>query len=120
YHMNDLHTYNCSWGLWLHMKTDRVLIPNYLFEEFYPGGSQQLYNGWNFVGYPSLTNRNIATALSGIDGYYDKVEHYDAASGQWQTYDGPGGETDTLTSIEMGRGYWIHCTNDVQWDITYV
>ncbi|UCF08697.1 MAG: right-handed parallel beta-helix repeat-containing protein, partial [Thermoplasmata archaeon] len=29
YHMNDLHTYNCSWGLWLHMKTDRVLIPNY-------------------------------------------------------------------------------------------
>ncbi|UCF08696.1 MAG: right-handed parallel beta-helix repeat-containing protein [Thermoplasmata archaeon] len=122
YHMNDLHTYNCSWGLWLHMTAGTVLVPNYFFDEFYPTHENPIYlhKGWNFVGYPSLTNRNIATALSSISGHYDKVEHYDAASGQLQTYDGPGGETDTLFSMEMGRGYWIHCTNDVQWTIGYV
>jgi hypothetical protein len=28
--------------------------------------SIQLYEGWNFVGYPSLTNKTVGDALSGI------------------------------------------------------
>ncbi|UCF07954.1 MAG: hypothetical protein JSW28_09995, partial [Thermoplasmata archaeon] len=113
------HVYNCSWGLWLHMTAENTLMPDYLFDELYPSSSLPLYKGWNFVSYPSVQPRTTADALGYISGgNWDRVEHYDAQSG-WLIYDGPGGETDTLTNMEAGRGYWIHCTQDATWDLPY-
>jgi hypothetical protein len=66
-------------------------------------------------GYPSVENRAIDTALAGVP--YDMVQTYDAITGQWLGYDGSSG---SLTQMEMGRGYWIHCTASSIWQVDYV
>jgi hypothetical protein len=74
-----------------------------------------LEQGWNFVGYPSVTTRLINDALGGVT--YDIVQTYDAVTGQWLSYNGSSG---SLSQMEMGRGYWIHCTASSMWQVDYV
>jgi hypothetical protein len=116
---NDLELIHGGMGLWIHMKNDAVFIPDHtdpttvpLFPGYF---SIQLEPGWNFVSYPSITTLPIDSALTGVP--YDMVETYDAKTDQWLSYDGSSG---FLTQMEMGRGYWIHCTGFYLWDIDYV
>ncbi|UCE73801.1 MAG: fibronectin type III domain-containing protein, partial [Methanomassiliicoccales archaeon] len=114
---NDL-TYIESWmGLWVHMLNDDVLIPDHYDPTTMPmweGSTIPLESGWNFVGYPSVRTRSIGSALSGVS--YDLVQAYDAATDQWLSWDGTSGD---LTHMEMGRGYWIHCTDTSEWQVDY-
>jgi hypothetical protein len=70
--------------------------------------------GWNLVGYPSIQTRSVNDALAGVP--YDMIQTYDAESGQWLSNNGTSGN---LTQMEMGRGYWIHCTGSYSWQVAY-
>jgi hypothetical protein len=119
---NDLSIMHSGRGLWIHMKNDAVLIPDHkdpTTNSMFPGYTPiDLEPGWNFVGYPSVTTSLIGDALTGVP--YDMVQTYDAFTHQWLSYDPGSYSTDTLTQMEMGRGYWIHCTASHLWEIDYV
>ena len=104
-------------ALWLHVTTDTVLTPNYMYDDMLIGTIDiPLVEGWNFVGYYSVIQRNIDDALSSIAGSYDMVEHYDAFSDLWLRYDGSSGPLDTM---EPTKGYWIHMTQADVWSMPY-
>jgi hypothetical protein len=114
---NDLTVITDIDGLWILMKNDAVLIPNHkdpTTDPMFNVSMVGLEAGWNFVGYPSVYTRSINYALAGVP--YDLVQTYDAASGQWLSYDGTSG---SLTQMEVGRGYWIHCTTSHNWQVAY-
>jgi hypothetical protein len=112
---NDLKQIIPQNGFWIHMKNDAVFIPDYSIP---PMLTVNLVAGWNFVGYPSVTDRLVTDALSGVP--YDMVQTYDAASGQWLSYDPGGYSLDNLSQMEMGKGYWIHATSAYGWSISYI
>jgi hypothetical protein len=67
-----------------------------------------LCQGWNLVGYPAHDERSLATALASISGKYERVMSFDAAAGDWQSYNtGNPSYANTLTMLQPGRGYWI-------------
>jgi hypothetical protein len=119
---NDLNIIQYGRGLWIHMKNDAVFTPDHEdpnTNPMFPGSTPiQLEPGWNFVGYPSMTTLPINNALAGVP--YDMVQTYDAVTDQWLSYDIGTYSTDTLTQMEMGRGYWIHCTAFHLWIVDYV
>lgn len=117
---NDLNWILPEMGLWILMNNESTLIPDQILPD--PEGPPYvvlLLEGWNFVGYPSAETRTVADALAGIS--YSLVMTYDAATGDWLENDGPGGETDTLIHMEMGRGYWIYSTSTLEqeWSLPY-
>jgi hypothetical protein len=105
---NDLIELYPDYGIWIKMKNDAVFTVNHNI----PGSGDptlpiNIMYGWNFVGYPSVITRTVDQGLSSI--VWDEVQMYDAATDTWYFNDGPGGDTDTLTDMETGRGYWVHC-----------
>ncbi len=70
-----------------------------------------LYAGWNLVGYPSLTQASIVTALAGTG--YDAVEGFDAVE--------PYRLTPLAGSYMMkpGEGYWVHVPADTTWTVNW-
>jgi hypothetical protein len=120
---NDLLDLDEVHGFWIHMKNDTVLIPDHedpTKDILFPGYTTVLLQrGWNFVGYPSVTNRNVVDALLGVP--YDMVKTYDASTHQWLSYDPGGYSTDNLSQMEIGKGYWIHVTSNFHmWNVDYV
>jgi hypothetical protein len=112
---NDLDTIGPPTGLWIHMKQDALFILDHMVPPSPPPDSWiQLAPGWNFVGYPSVENRAIDTALAGVP--YDMVQTYNESSGMWDSWNGVVGNLDTM---ELGKGYWIHVTTGFLWIVTY-
>jgi len=69
--------------------------------------------GWNLVSTPFIpTSTAIATVLSSVLNNMSIVWYYDASSSSWQFYDGAEGATDTLSTFEDGKGYWISMSDD--------
>ncbi|UCD91743.1 MAG: hypothetical protein JSV43_05745 [Methanobacteriota archaeon] len=95
--VNSLSTVNHMMGMWVTTDTDTYVD----FTGTIPGVTVDitLSEGWNLVGYPSMTDRTVGDALSGIT--YDRIEGYD-----------PGGpyhlrqmtDADWMTA---GQAYWI-------------
>jgi len=96
-------------GLWVHTTsaptlelTGRPLVSDVTLT---------LCTGWNLVGYPSTTERDVATVLAPINGKFDLVEGYDGTNpgNPWLIYD-PAAPSfvNTLTQFHPGKGYWIH------------
>jgi hypothetical protein len=71
-----------------------------------------LYQGWNMVGYPSLTDHNRTLSLNnlvfGIE--VDCIQWFDSSTKTWHFLD----ESD---SFVVGRGYWFHTTTDCTWEV---
>lgn len=63
----------------------------------------ELSNGWNFIGYPSMSARSPAS----IYGTARVVWGYE--NGQWKFYTPlPGYSSNTLDSLKPGNGYWVY------------
>jgi hypothetical protein len=118
--LNDLISVNIIQGFWILMKNDAILIPAHMDPTTDPifvanGGSTavDLVAGWNFVVYPSVVNRLVGPALTGVT--YDIVWAFDGT--QWDYNDGVSGG---LAQFELGMGYWIHCPSIGTWNVDYV
>jgi hypothetical protein len=118
---NDLTYLYPDSGIWIKMKNDAILeVNHHIPQSGDPAYIIDIEFGWNFVGYPSVTTRTVTQALSSI--VWDMVQMYDAATDTWYFNDGPGGDTDTMTQMELGRGYWIHCPLETGgiWSLSYI
>ncbi|UCE72922.1 MAG: hypothetical protein JSV56_07750, partial [Methanomassiliicoccales archaeon] len=69
-----------------------------------------LRKGWNMVGFPSRGNKNRTVGLNNLDFgvEVDAIWAFDGATKDWE-YIGPS------DSFILGKGYWIHATQDCTW-----
>ena len=122
---NDLTDITRIMGLWIYITTPGGTVlevdgeaPLGTFVNQIP-----LSQGWNFVGYPSVTQRTPNQALiseGGLAPNFRVVWHYDADASQWTGWD-QGSETpDNLSFMNPGDGYWIFMDAPDIWDIQYV
>ena len=105
---NDLTDIDNTRGIWIRMSSPGTLtvsgtMPNTT--------SISLSPGWNLIGYPAQTSREVATALSSINGKYASVWGYNAADtgDPLKVYDVvvPSYVND-LTQLQPGWGYWVN------------
>ena len=111
-HMNDLNQINHTMGIWIHLtdSEDTVLVLN----GTRPSSPQfiSLKKGWNMVGYPSLSNKVRTNALNNLifDTHVDSIWTFNASTQKWQ-------EMGSSDYFELGKGYWIHATQDCVWEV---
>ena len=107
---NDLYQLNETMGFWIHITQpgDTIFVYN---------GTQPIINqtidlspGWNFVGFPSLNNKNRTNALNNIDfgSDVDAIWTYNATTQKWK-------EITASDNFEVGRGYLIHSKVTKTW-----
>jgi parallel beta-helix repeat protein len=111
-HLNDFTDINHTIGFWIHItEPDGVL---YAYPGIPPTSNQSipLHPGWNIVGYPSLSNRNRTVALNNLTFglEVDAIWTFNAATKNWVEVIGGG-------NFEIGRGYWIHATQECEWEV---
>lgn len=110
-HMNDLKNLNHTIGFWIHINVSGgTLLPT--IGESPTATNISLNQGWNLVGYPSFSNKNIATALNNLifNTDVDAIMTYNAASQRWERI----GESGYFL---VGRGYYIHAKTDCVWEV---
>jgi hypothetical protein len=111
-HLNDLECIGHRMGFWIHVTKPGGILLQY--SGIIPSENQSitLKQGWNLVGYPSLTNKSRAIALNNLtfDGEIDAIWTYNASSQKWEQI----GEFDWF---ERGRGYYIHAKSKCEWEV---
>ncbi len=78
--------------------------------------------GWNLVGFPAGTAREVPDALATIDGQFSIVFEYDASvsPGLWRSYSTsapPFGNT--LAALRPTFGYWVKATEPCVLSVAY-
>lgn len=73
-----------------------------------------LVQGWNLVGYPSLSVKNVSTSFSSISGTLRQVRTYNNTGGVYIVYNNPGG---SLTTTDPGQAYWINVSAASTWTV---
>ncbi len=107
---NDLFKINETMGLWVHITQPGDTI--FIYNGVQPSVNQSitLYQGWNLVGYPSLTIYNRTDGLNNIDfdNDVDAIWTHNATTQTWK-------EITASDNFEMGRGYWMHSKVTKTW-----
>jgi hypothetical protein len=108
--LNTLWTIDHHMGFWVHITEPGGVLFEYSGDP--PGliGAITLYKGWNAVGYPASQNMQRDATLNplayGIE--VDSIWYFDAEDQTWR-------EMDRNGYFVLGRGYWIHATQDCVW-----
>jgi parallel beta-helix repeat protein len=111
-YMNDLKTIDHTMGFGIQITEPGGVV--FDFKGTPPTSNQTipLYEGWNMVGYPSLSNQYRPDALNnlvfGIE--VDAVWTYNSGAQKWE-------EVGDLNYFVVGKGYWIHATQDCVWEM---
>ena len=112
--LNDLSLLNNFMGLWILMNSSATLnvagdVPS--------ATPIQLFKGWNFIGYPSLSARGNTS----LPGEVDYIYYYNASdpSDPWKAWDSGGFTPDDLTQLRTGQGFWVHCSADTTWVVDW-
>jgi len=111
---NDLAQLSVERGYWVEVSDDVEVTVN---GRVYYGMTIPLRQGWNFIGYPALTERSLESALDGIASFVELVWHYRAqdAADPWKRYDPSASPwSNDLTRLSPGEGYWILVKQDCQ------
>ena len=100
-------------GYWLYSESGQdLIITGYKTAE-----AIDLYEGWNLVGYNSLTAMDIGTVLSSLNGTI-LVYAYNTSNNSWNIYNSEGlWFLNTFTEMFPGRGYWLRSDTDQTWVI---
>lgn len=104
--IDTLSTMDYSVGFWLSVTAGSQLT---FAGSVLPQFSIQLKRGWNLVGFPSSTSRQISGVLAGVP--YLSVEGYDMAPPYFLR------DYAANENMEPGRGYWIEVASDTIWTI---
>lgn len=110
--LNDLKEINHIMGVWIHITKPGGVTFSYEGSEPIRNQKVTLYEGWNLVGYPSLSNRKRTIALNNIlfGSDIDSIWTYNAVTQKWEN-------VGALTYLEVGRGYWIHAKTTCVWEV---
>ncbi|UCE38360.1 MAG: hypothetical protein JSW00_03745 [Thermoplasmata archaeon] len=111
-HLNDLDAINHTIGFWIYITEQGGTNLVVLGDKLNLNQTIKLHPGWNMVGYPSLSNKNITVGLNNLNFTedIDAIISYDAFSKKWEKM----GEEDYF---QIGRGYYIHAKNECVWDV---
>ncbi|MBI2914022.1 MAG: hypothetical protein HYY03_08890, partial [Chloroflexi bacterium] len=104
--LNTLTAIDVAMGVWVNMKEAATLTATGT-----PPGTTEIpvYEGWNFIGYPSSQARDVPDVLAGVS--YNSAWAYDPslAPSPWQSYDPNVPDfLNTLQQFEPGRGYALN------------
>jgi hypothetical protein len=108
--LNTLDTIDHRIGFWVHIIEHGGVLLEYSGSP--PGltGVINLHTGWNAVGYPASGNYQRDMALNsltyGVD--VDSIWYFDTGNQTWR-------EVGPSDHFVIGRGYWIHATQDCVW-----
>ncbi len=104
---NTLSTVDHKMGMWIISSTDTYVD----FSGTIPGVTVdiQLEAGWNLVGYPSITDRTVLDALSGVT--YDSIEGFDSTAPYYLR------ELAGNDWVTAGQAYWIHVSFAQTWSV---
>jgi hypothetical protein len=106
YVIQDLVTLSRKEGYWIEMKApEEILIPGGLRVPT----SIDLSDGWNLVGYPTNTSKNITISLLSLYGNYSEVRSFNPATQSFLSHTPPAGGG--LTTTDPYQGYWIKINN---------
>ena len=112
---NSLTDLDHNMGFWVRVSRPVALI----VEGTVPNSTMiPMCEGWNLVGYPSETTRDVLATLSGVS--FDLAYAYDAfATGNpWQKYDvNAAPYANSLTEMTSARGYWIRTSANGGWTV---
>ncbi len=110
--MNDLKNLDHTMGFWIHITAPGGTT--FVLNGTLPSTPQYIpiHQGWNLVGYPSLSNKNRTNALNNLtfDTHVDAIWTFDAEYQKWM-------EIKDKDYFEVGRGYWIHAKTDCVWEV---
>jgi len=98
----------------INFDADRAAVANFTILRL------NLKEGWNLVSVPrELENPSIEAVFEGITTV-DRIYYYDPTSGwKWAIYsDGSWDTSGGLTTIDDGKGYWIHATAETNVTLT--
>jgi hypothetical protein len=120
--LNDLTNLNRNMGIWIYITNPAgtTLYVNGTAQEIGYINQITLYSGWNFVGYPSLIERDVGNF--NLPPGVDVVQWYNTSSRLWENWD-PGTyyDPDTLTKMKPGQGFWVHLKGVAEvWSLEYV
>ncbi|MFQ6107270.1 MAG: M14 family zinc carboxypeptidase [Thermoplasmata archaeon] len=101
---NDLTVANETMALWIDVPQDVNLDVEGVIA---PTTKIHLFKGWNFVGYPSLSDRRLLDALAGVPTI--EVQTYDPSPPYYLKEMSPG------QYFRTGAGYWILVSEDTNW-----
>jgi parallel beta-helix repeat protein len=109
---NDLSEIYDTMSFWIHITQPGDTI--FLYNDTPQTKNQTiiLHEGWNLVGYPSLTGYNRTEGLNNLTfgQEIDLIQWYDASTQTWHDL----GEEDYFIP---GKGYWIHAKADCEWEV---
>jgi parallel beta-helix repeat protein len=112
-HLNDLDDIEHRMGVWIHFTEPGKVLFEY--QGTLPSHNQtiQLHKGWNMVGYPSLSRRTRTEGLNNLTfgTHVDAIWTYDPSIQKWVEMD------QAQDHFLLGRGYWIHTTQECEWDV---
>ncbi|UCE39135.1 MAG: right-handed parallel beta-helix repeat-containing protein [Thermoplasmata archaeon] len=111
-HLNDLDNLNHTMGFWIYITEPGGVLFRYLGTQPTENQSITLYQGWNMVGYPSLSIKNRTTALNNLNFTedVDAIWTYNSRVQRWEKM----GPSDYF---EVGRGYYIHAKSKCDWEV---
>lgn len=81
-----------------------------------------LEQGWNMISLPvEPESYDVADVFASVDGSYDLVYAFDAAQGEWLTYDvNLPPQANSLTTLDATMGLWVHMTQAATLSVTGV
>ncbi len=104
---SKIKTMDIRTGYWIKMKN----LTAYLNESGSDPGtvSINLGVGYNLIGFPSKTQRNVSSVMSSIAGKYEKIWKWDSAHATFKAYDPgiPAEFNSDFGNMTPGQGYWI-------------
>jgi hypothetical protein len=114
---NTLVTLDETMGIWIKMTEAAGLTVN----GDSPGTSHiSLKNGWNLVGYPSATAKDLPAVMGAAAFTHIFSYHASDLTDPWKMYDtGAPAYANDLKALASGWGYWVHLSSDFPWDVDY-
>jgi parallel beta-helix repeat protein len=111
-HFNDLDAINHKNGFYIHVKNQMGILFEYFGTQPISPQIIPIYQGWNMVGYPSLSFHNRTEGLNNLNFGDDinAIQWYDAGTKSWHYMD----QNDTFVP---GRGYWFHSKVTLWWEV---
>ncbi len=67
-----------------------------------------LSTGWNFISFSKAPPADVSTALADVYAHVATVWGWDGQNQAWKRWKPSGGASNTLSSLEAGKGYWIY------------
>jgi parallel beta-helix repeat protein len=108
--LNDLIGINHNQGFWIHITNPSGTIFRYDGSNLTFNQTINLQPGWNMVGYPSRSNKNLTEGLNNLTygSDVDAIWTYNATTQTWE-------EITESDNFEVGRGYWVHSKVTKTW-----